>query len=98
VAVTATNETHRYMTEELIRRGIAVHCQKPMGITLEDARVMRDAANRSGVYLQIGFECRYSRLYARVKEIIDSGEIGDVVQIYFNYAPGPWTLEDPHGR
>jgi predicted dehydrogenase len=93
VAITATNETHRYMTEELIRRGIAVHCQKPMGITLEDARVMRDAANAKNIYLQIGFECRYSLLYSRPKEIIDSGEIGDVVQIYFNYSPGPWTLE-----
>ncbi|MHB9023332.1 MAG: Gfo/Idh/MocA family protein [Armatimonadota bacterium] len=93
IAITATNDTHRYMTEECIRRGIAVHCQKPMGITLEDARVMRDAAMKSGVYLQIGFECRYSLLYSRVREIIDSGEIGDVVQIYFNYAPGVWTLE-----
>ncbi|MHB9133664.1 MAG: Gfo/Idh/MocA family protein [Armatimonadota bacterium] len=93
VAITATNDTHRYMTEELIKRGIAVHCQKPMGITLDDARVMRDAAVSSGVYLQIGFECRYSLLYSRVKEIIDAGEIGDVVQIYFNYSPGPWTLE-----
>ena len=93
VAITAPNETHRYMTEELIRRGIAVHCQKPMGITLDDARVMRDLADSSGVYMQIGFECRYSRLYARVKEMIDAGELGDVVQIYFNYSPGPWTLE-----
>jgi predicted dehydrogenase len=93
VAITATNETHYPMTLELIKRGIAVHCQKPMGITLKEAREMRDAANASGVFLQIGFECRYSLLYSRVKEIIDSGEIGDVVQIYFNYAPGPWTLE-----
>ena len=48
VAITATNDTHRYMTEELIKRGIAVHCQKPMGITLEDAQVMRDAAVQAG--------------------------------------------------
>ncbi len=94
VAVTATNDTHRYMTEELIRRGIAVHCQKPMGITLEDARAMRDAAINSGVFMQIGFECRYSLLYSRVKEMIDAGELGEVVQIYFNYSPGVWTLED----
>lgn len=93
VAITATNDTHRYMTEELIKRGIAVHCQKPMGITLEDAQVMRDAATAAGVYLQIGFECRYSLLYSRVKEMIDAGELGDVVQIYFNYSPGVWTLE-----
>lgn len=94
VAITATNDTHRYMTEELIRRGIAVHCQKPMGITLEDARAMRDAAINSGVFLQIGFECRYSLLYSRVKEMIDAGELGEIVQIYFNYSPGVWTLED----
>ena len=43
VAITSTNETHRYMTEELIRRRIAVHCQKPMGITLEDARAAFEA-------------------------------------------------------
>ena len=93
VAIASTNETHREMTVELIRRGIAVHCQKPMGITLDDARAMRDAAVKGGVFLQIGFECRYSLLYWRVKEIIDAGEIGDVVQIYFNYAPGVWTME-----
>lgn len=93
VAITSPNDTHRYMTEELIRRGTAIHCQKPMGITLDDARTMRDQAKARKVYLQIGFECRYSLLYSRVKEIIDSGELGDVVQIYFNYTPGPWTLE-----
>ena len=75
VAITSTNDTHREMTLELIRRGIAVHCQKPMGITLDDARAMRDAAVKSGVFLQIGFECRYSLLYARVKELIASGEL-----------------------
>ncbi len=94
VAITSTNETHRPMTEELIRRGIAVHCQKPMGVTLEDARVMRDQATASGVFLQIGFECRYSLLYARLKDLIDTGELGEVVQVYINYAPGPWTLDN----
>lgn len=93
VAITSTNETHREMTLEAIRRGIAVHCQKPMGITLDDARAMRDAANRSGIFMQIGFECRYSLLYARVKSLIESGELGEVVQIYFHYTPGPWTLD-----
>lgn len=93
VAITSPNETHREMALELIRRKIAVHCQKPMGITLDDARVMRDAANKSGVYMQLGFEARYSLLYSRMKEIIDAGELGDVVQIYFNYSPGPWTLD-----
>jgi predicted dehydrogenase len=93
VAVTSPNETHREMSLELIRRGIAVHCQKPMGITLEDARAMRDAAEASGVFLQIGFECRYSLLYTRVKELIEAGELGDIVQITFNYTPGVWTLE-----
>lgn len=93
VAITSNNETHREMTLECIKRGIAVHCQKPMGITMDDAKAMRDAANSTGVFMQIGFELRYSLLYSRVKEIIDSGEIGDVVQIYFNYTPGPWTLD-----
>jgi len=93
VAITSPNETHRDMALELIRRKIAVHCQKPMGITLDDARKMRDAANASGVFLQLGFECRYSLLYSRVKEMIDAGELGDIVQIYFNYTPGPWTLD-----
>ena len=44
-------------------------------------RVMRDAAQDSGVFLQIGFECRYSLLYSRVKELIDSGTLGRIFQI-----------------
>jgi len=93
VAITSPNETHREMALELIRRGIAVHCQKPMGITLDDARAMRDAANSSGVFMQLGFECRYSLLYARTRELIEQGELGEVVQVHFHYTPGPWTLE-----
>lgn len=94
VAIASTNETHREMTLELIERGIAVHCQKPMGITLDDARAMRQAAEDKGVYLQVGFECRYSLLYRRVKDLVDAGELGEIVQVYFNYSPGVWTLED----
>lgn len=93
VAITSSNETHREMTLEAIRRRIAVHCQKPMGVTLDDARAMRDAANQSGIFMQIGFECRYSLFYNRVKALIDSGELGEVVQVYFHYTPGPWTLD-----
>jgi len=40
---------------------------------------MAEAADRSGGFLQIGFECRYSKLYTKIKDWIDAGYLGDVV-------------------
>ncbi|MEI8352576.1 MAG: Gfo/Idh/MocA family oxidoreductase [bacterium] len=76
-----------------LRAGKAVYLEKPMAITVEGCDRLLRTARKNGSKLYLGHNMRHFPVILKMKEIIDSGEIGDVVQIYFNYAPGPWTLE-----
>ena len=58
------------------RYGRHVICEKPMALTLEDADRMISACDEAGVNLMIGHCIRYWPQYARLKEIVDSGELG----------------------
>jgi len=76
IYIAASNEAHRELAVSSLKAGKAVLCEKPMGITLEEARAMLNAEKESGSFLQIGFELHYSKLYMKVKEWIDAGLIG----------------------
>ena len=85
VFVTASNNAHKELTIRAIRAGKAVMCEKPMATSLEDASAMVAAAEEANAFLQIGFELRYSKLYTKVKEWVDAGLLGQVVNINCMY-------------
>lgn len=78
VFITSANHAHKDLTLASLAAGKAVMCEKPMAVTLADARAMVEAAESREAFLQIGFELRYSKLYTKVKEWIDAGLLGEV--------------------
>jgi len=89
VYIATPNCTHAELAIAAMQAGKAVMCEKPMATTLADCERMVAVHRRTGCFLQIGFECRYSRLYARMKEILDSGEIGQLKNVFCTYVvPG----------
>jgi myo-inositol 2-dehydrogenase/D-chiro-inositol 1-dehydrogenase len=58
--------------------GKPIFSEKPLADTIPKAEAAADAVRRSGVPFQIGFQRRYDRSYARAKELIAAGAIGDV--------------------
>jgi len=83
--VTASNDAHKPLALDLIRAGKAVMLEKPIATTLADSiEVVHEAVRRSA-FLQIGFELRYSKLYEGVKEWIDAGLLGDVINTQCTY-------------
>ena len=85
VSIAASNEAHVPLAEAALRAGKAVLCEKPMGSTLEEAIRLIRVQQATGGFLQIGFELHYSTMYRKVKEWIDSGLIGDVVNVQCRY-------------
>jgi predicted dehydrogenase len=85
VFITAANHAHTELTVAALKAGKAVMCEKPIANTLADARVMVETAEHCGGFLQIGFELRYSKLYTQVKEWIDAGLLGQVVNTQCKY-------------
>jgi inositol 2-dehydrogenase len=78
VVVTPTN-THREMVMEAAGRGKAIFCEKPLSISLEEARAIQQAVERAGVFFHMGFMRRFDRGYAAAKRKIEEGVIGDPV-------------------
>jgi len=90
--VSSPNSAHVGPTVAALEAGKAVLLQKPMALSMDDCRRMALCAGRSGSFLQVGFECRYSLLYARMREVISSGEIGEVHDAGMEYCPGLWPI------
>ncbi|MBI4023775.1 MAG: Gfo/Idh/MocA family oxidoreductase [Verrucomicrobia bacterium] len=85
VFVTAANHAHKDLTLQSLEAGKAVLCEKPIANTLADTRLMVETAERLKRFFQVGFELRYSRLFLKVKEWIDAGLLGQVVNTHCLY-------------
>lgn len=94
VFVTASNNAHKEIAVAALEAGKAVMCEKPMATTLRDAQAMMEAAERTKGFLQVGFELRYSHLYTRVKEWIDRGLLGRVINAQCTYLTSAWGRHD----
>jgi len=94
VFITASNNAHKDLTVAALEAGKAVMCEKPMATTLADAEAMAIAAERTNGYLQIGFELRYSHLYTAVKDWIDQGFLGRVLNTHCLYTSSAWGRHD----
>lgn len=69
---------HAPISIDALRAGKHVLCEKPMGTSLKEAQAMVQAARDSGKTLTVCFQNRYNGATRRMKEIIDSGEMGRV--------------------
>jgi len=75
------NSLHAEWTIRALRAGKHVLCEKPFASNAQEAEEMARAAVETGLVLSEAFAYRYHPLTAHVKEIISSGEIGNITHI-----------------
>lgn len=95
VSVTTWNSAHAECTIAALNAGKDVICEKPMAMNAEEARRMKEAADKNGRLLQIGFVRRYGNDCKVVKDFIDAGSFGDIYYAKATYLrrngnPGGW--------
>lgn len=75
------------------KKGLDIYCEKPLAYDIMEGIAMINAANQAGNIVQVGFQRRQSKAFAKAKEIIDSGQIGHVHQVVaqIHYIP---SVED----
>ncbi len=78
--------TPDYLHEEhalaAIEAGKHVYLEKPMAITVEGCDRLIGAAQRKGVKLYLGHNMRFFPVIRKMKELIDTGRIGEVQSIW----------------
>ncbi|QHI69412.1 Gfo/Idh/MocA family protein [Tichowtungia aerotolerans] len=92
VMIGSWNCFHAQQAVAAFRAGKHVFCEKPLATTFEDCVAMRNAWKESGRQFVIGFTLRYSPHYRKIKELVSSGVIGDLVSFEFNE-----TISFDHG-
>lgn len=78
VHVLTPNRSHCEITVAALEAGKHVMCEKPMAKTAADARLMLDAAKRSGKKLTIGYQNRCRKDSLLMKKAVDRGDLGDI--------------------
>ncbi|HVV23765.1 MAG TPA: Gfo/Idh/MocA family oxidoreductase [Pseudonocardiaceae bacterium] len=87
VSVCTPPRFHLDVVTDAVRAGVrAVHCEKPLAMSYDDARTMVTTAADAGVQLTFNLQRRFEPVQRFAREAIAAGEIGEVVT-FEGYCP-----------
>lgn len=81
VSICTYNATHAECAIAALEHGVNVLLEKPMCVTVEEAVDIMRAEKKSGKILSIGFQPRLDPNMIKVREIVQSGVLGDIYYI-----------------
>jgi scyllo-inositol 2-dehydrogenase (NAD+) len=76
VVIVSPTSTHKEIVFEAAKRGVPIFCEKPLSISLAEARSMLRTVDETGVFFQMGFMRRFDKGYVAAKRKIEEGVIG----------------------
>lgn len=76
VIIATPHYDHPVIAMDAFKAGLHVFCEKPAGVFTKNVREMNEAAKKAGTVFQVNFVLRSTAHFAKIKELIDSGEIG----------------------
>lgn len=78
VVIGTPNDTHAQIAIAAAQAGKHVVCEKPLCLSLAEADAMVEACRKGGVKLMYAEELCFTPKYVRLKELADSGALGEV--------------------
>ena len=90
--VTTVDATHEGCIVKALERGVDVLTEKPMVIDETQCQSILDAEKRTGRQIGVTFNYRYAPKHRKIKEVLQSGEIGKITSVDFS-----WYLDTQHG-
>ena len=93
VLICSENANHRELVELAAAAGAHVLCEKPIEVSCESARAMREACDRAGVHFMTAFPMRFDVNIRAAREVMVRGELGEVYAI-----SGVNHSENPYGH
>lgn len=97
VVIGTPNATHGPMTIDAFKAGKHVLVEKPMAVTLNEAKKMIAAGKKAKKFLMVGHNQRLAPPHIKAKEILDSGRLGKVLAFrtaFKHRGPEKWCIEN----
>jgi predicted dehydrogenase len=100
VIVATPDHWHAKQAIEAMKKGKDVYLEKPVTLTVEEAKKVADVARETGRVLQVGSQTTSSDQWWKARQAIQDGMIGDVIQTQGSYhrnsIEGEWNWKiDP---
>src|ERR1700692_4835136 len=84
--ITVPNEQHLPMAVEVANSGKHVYTEKPIASTLEDGLEIASLEQKYGISVTVGHSARLMAGMRKIREAIESGELGKVAFIEANFS------------
>lgn len=81
VVIVTPTDTHKEIAIAAANAKKHILCEKPLAMTEDECTDIIEAAELNNVKLQVGFMRRFDESFQEAKEIIKSGQIGEVVLV-----------------
>ena len=92
VFIASPNAFHAEHAVSAFKNNKHVFIEKPLSVSIDGCIEMNNAQEESNKLFATGFVLRYAPIYKKVKEILDSGELGKIISIDANE-----NIETGHG-
>jgi predicted dehydrogenase len=81
VFICASDTAHKDIAIACMKKDKHVFLEKPMATTLEDCFAIYEESRRHDRIFRMGFVLRYTNVYEKIKEIVSSGILGQLISV-----------------
>ncbi len=85
VYIGSVNPQHLPLVKLSLNNGKHVLCEKPLGINVKETKEMLALAKSKNLFLMEAIWSRFFPVYQELKKRIDSGSLGDVLQVVVTF-------------
>jgi len=97
IAIATPDCFHAEHAIAALEAGKHVYCEKPLATSIEDCDRMLACAEKSKGNLMVGFNMRYMHFVNKMKDIVDSGRIGEIKAVWVRHFVGMGSIYYYHG-
>ncbi|MFA5858507.1 MAG: Gfo/Idh/MocA family oxidoreductase [Elusimicrobiota bacterium] len=88
IAITTPDFLHEEQAVAALDAGKHVFCEKPLAITIPGCDRILRAWKKSGNRMMVGFNMRYMNIFRTMKDIADSGVLGEIKAVWVRHFVG----------
>jgi predicted dehydrogenase len=92
VSIVTPNFLHAPVATTFLKNGFHVVCDKPMTLTLKEAKTLRETVRKSGKVFALTHNYTGYPMVKEARELVRSGQLGKILKVVAEYPQG-WLLD-----